>query len=677
MAQSEQKKLSKDSEQGIITYARKAHETLLNQFSLRSNLEMIDRYYMRECDWTDENIRAKIANRIGDKRKLQDVTVPIVMPQVEAALGYMANVFLTGYPIFGVAADPMMEDAAIQMETIVGENATTAGWARQLMMFFRDGLKYNLQAVECEWQQRNVAVVGTSLKSAATNMSDIKQKLWHGNVLKRMDLYNTFFDPRVHPAEISTEGEYAGYIEMYSRVRMKKMINDLYGTIPADVAVRALESSPSGSGTISTATPFTYYAPIINPYPTMNRGNTQTFDWMAWASNINNNSREGIKYKNAYEIMKLYARIIPSDFGIRTEAANTPQVWKFVIVNGSVVLFAERQTNAHNYIPIFFGQPLEDGLDYQTKSFASNVMDMQDIASACWNGWVASKRRLVGDRVLYDPLRIREKDINSTNPEAKIPVRPAAYGKPVGEAVYQFPFRDEQTNSLIQGGEAISRFADRINNQNPAQQGQFVKGNKTLHEYEDVMGHGNSHNQCMALMTEAQVFVPLKECIKLNVLQFQQADVMYNSAKQQHVNIDPLELRKQAIHFKVSDGLVPQDKQMNSDEFQTSLQVVGSSPQIAAGYNLTDMVTYLFKLRGADLRPFEKSQLQRQFEQVQAQWQQVAEMAIKAGQQPPPQPQMPPELIQELQQRQASGGSAPTPTAMALEGTQGGNDGQA
>jgi hypothetical protein len=666
----QQVSLSPDSEKGVLTYAEKCHQLLMNQYSIRSNLETIDRYYTRENDWSEEQIKAKITNRAGDKDRIQNVTVPIVMPHVEAAAGYMANVFLTGYPIFGVSADPSQEDAALQMETIIAENALTAGWHRQLMMFFRDGLKYNLHGLELEWQQKNVYTVDTDV--SMPNSAKPKTTLWKGNVLKRLDLYNTFFDPRVHPSEIHSEGEYAGYIEMFSRVRMKKMMNDLFGKVSISTVKRALESTPAPGGMTSSGAPFSYYMPLINPYPIMTRSSINTFDWMAWANPDQMKQNSGnIRYGNVYEVMKLYARIIPADFGMKVSEENTPQVWKFIIVNGKVVVVAERQSNVHNFLPMFFGQPLEDGLDYQTKSFAQNVMDMQDIASSMWNGYIASKRRLVGDRVIYDPLRIREKDINSANPAAKIPVRPSAYGKPVSEAVFQFPYHDEATQTLLNGAQIVIGYADKINGQNAAQQGQFQKGNKTKFEYEDIMGHGNTHNQIMAMATEVQVFTPMKEAIKLNILQYQNEVVLYNRDKNSQVNVKPSGLRAAAVHFKVSDGLLPTEEQMSTDEFQTAIQTIGSSSTIGSGYNMTPLFTYIMKLRGCDLRPFEKSPLQIQFEQQQQQWQQVAEAAIKAGQKPPPQPQMPPQLVQELQQIQQQGGTMPSPTSAALESTQG------
>lgn len=664
--------ISKETEASLLTYARLAQDQLLSTWQIRNFMLMIDAAYMREVDSTNEQLKALVANLSGNPKKYQDIVVPIIMPQVEAALGYMTNVYLTGNPIFGVTSDPSMIDAALQMETIIGENSIRATWARELMLFFRDGLKYNLHAMECEWEQRTSYTVETD--ATYPNSAKPKNVLWQGNVLRRMNLYNTYFDPRVSPAKIHEEGEYAGYLQLMSRVRMKQWMNELFKKVPYNTIRRAFESSPGASSWTSGA-PGLFYQPQINPLALMNNNTGMTFDWSAWFAGGNNKNRNEIRYNNIYQINKLYARIIPRDFGLQVPEENTPQVWKIWTVNNSVVLMAERLTNAHNWIPMFFGQPMEDGLDYQTKSFAQNVAPMQSIASAMWNGYIASKRRLVTDRVLYDPLRISAKAIGSEDPAAKIPVRPNSFNKPVSEAVYQFPFHDEQADSLLNGATLVQRFADLINGQNAAQQGQFVKGNKTLHEYEDVMGHGNVRNQSMAMMTEFQVFVPMKEAIKLNILQYQPDAVMFNSGKAQNVTIDSVGLRKAAVHFKVSDGIQPIDKLMNGEEWTSALQAVSTSPAIGGAFNVAPMFSYLMKSRGVDLSPFEKSPLQIAFEQAQASWQQVAMQALKAGQPAPPQPVMPPELVAELQQKQKTGGVNVPATSSALEATQGQGEG--
>lgn len=669
MTDAKQVTLSPESERAILNFALKSQQLLTNQYSIRPQMEEIDRYYMREKDYTEENLKARWANRVGDASKIRDVTVPIIMPQVEAALAYYVATFLDGYPTFDIATDPANEAAALQLRTIMGENSVYAGWNRQLTMFFRDGLKYNLHAVECEWAQKTVWDIENTLDSKYQNGAKPKKTLWNGNWLKRMDLYNTFWDPRVHPAEVHSEGEYAGYTDIYSRIRMKKYINDLYGKVDAKTAIRAFESSPVPEVITSTQAPFGYYVPLLNPMPLMYRNNLQTFDWLAWAENLP--TKSGISYGNIYHVMKLYFRLLPSDFGLPGPEQNTPQVWKFIIVNGAVVLFAERQSNIHNYIPIFFGQPIEDGLDYQTKSFATNVVDFQDIASAMYNGYMASKRRLIGDRVLYDPSRVREKDINTKNPAAKIPVRNNAFGKPLSEAVYAFPFNDDQTTTLIETADVVSKMADKVNGQNAAQQGQFTKGNRTKHEYDDIMGHGNDHNKVMAMTTEMQVFVPLKETLKLNVMQYQEDVVLFNRAQQQTVQVKTVDIRQSAVHFKVTDGALPDDLVISGDDFAQAMQAMAQNPQLASGYRIAPMFSYLMKERGADLSPFEKSPAQLQYEQALQAWQQAAAQAAQAKAPfSTPMPQPSPQLQQEMQAAQANGGIPPTQN-QAIEATQG------
>lgn len=653
-----------DQERAVLHYCQRAQEMLLNQFSIRYVLEEADKLYQREKDWTSEEWSARLANKAGDSDKMRNVTVPVIMPQVRSALGYMTNVFLTGYPIFGVAASPQFEDAAMMMESVIAENQETAQWAREMMMFFNDGLKYNIHALECEWESRTVYNVASDVTSPSG--AGVKKVVWKGNVLRRLDLYNSFWDPRVTPADICRKGEFAGYNDVVTRVQFMDMVQSIQSiaAVSQDTINRCIASSPAQGVTSAGVGPYAYYTPMINPFPSTLQQRNRAFDWMSWAMNVPFMKSGITNYANAYIVTKMYARIIPYTMGFNVPEAQVPQIWKFIIINGAVVLYAERQSNAHNFLPIFFGQPLEDGLQYQTKSFAYDVEDMQQIASAFWNGFIASKRRLVGDRVIYDPLRIRKEDINSSNPSAKIPVRPGAYGKPVADSVYQFPYHDENASSFIQAADLITRYANLINGQNPAQQGQFVKGNKTKHEYEDIMGHGNVTNQMMAIMTENQVFTPLKQCIKLNIMQFQDDSSVFNKQQKQDVEVKMDVIREAGINFKVSDGIIPEDKMMSEDEFANALQAIASSPQIGQNYNLGPLFSYIMKTRGADLTPFEKPPEQIQYEQALQVWQQSAAMAAQKGTAfNTPMPQQP-GAQQQLQQGNPGAGNgtaAPTP----------------
>lgn len=619
----------KKSQEGIIEYAKLAYGSLNTQWDLRSKMREMDLAYMREADLSKEQSQAKNANTYGDKTKFQNITVPVVLPQVEAAVTYQSSVFLTGHPLFGIVASPQYMDEAMQMETIIEDQSIRGGWVSQLIQFFRDGFKYNISAIEVPWQRVVTAALETDATFSATQARP-KQVIWEGNGLRRLDPYNLIFDTRICPAEIPTKGEFAGYAELMSRIMLKDYINRLDDKM-VDNVVKAFESGLGSGGYES------YYIPSLNPNTPIDKKKYGSFNWDAWVG-LSNSDRK-IAYKDMYEVTTLYARILPSDFNLKVPAANTPQIWKFVIVNGSVLIYAERQTNAHEKLPILFGQPLDDGLGFQTKSLAENALPFQDITSAMWNSVIAARRRAIGDRGIYDPSRIASEHINNPNPVAKIPVRPAAYGKPVGESYYPIPFRDDQSSILMQETDQVLRMADKVSGQNPVKGGQFVKGNKTRDEFQTVMGNANGRDQLVAMHYESQVFTPLKEILKLNILQYQGGTQLYNREAQQEVKIDPVQLRKAVLEFKVSDGLTPTDKLINADVLQTAMQMIGTSPQLAGSYNIGPMFSYIMKTQGARITEFEKKPEQLAYEQALQAWQQTTLEMAKAGvREFPPQP---------------------------------------
>lgn len=609
------------SQAALVEYVKRCYEATGSNWNIRTRLTAIDRAYMREVDQTLEHQRAKLANSYGDSSKIQNVTVPVMLPVVESAVKYQASVFLTGSPIFGVTAAPEYMDEAIQLESVVEDNSIEGGWVEQFILFFRDGFKYNISAVEVTWERKVTASFETDL-TFSTTQGKPKEIIWEGNSIKRLDMYNVIYDTRVPPTEVHTRGEFAGYTKSMSRIELKGFIATLPDKQLMNNVKSAFESGLGGSGYQR------YFTPDLNPEAiNPSHHGTGDFNWLAWAGV--SGAEQKIAYKDSYEVTTLYARILPSDFDIRVPNASTPQIWKLIYINGQVLLYAERQTNAHNFLPIIFGQPLNDGLGHQTKSLASNVRPFQDITSSFYNSVIASRRRAISDRGIYDPSRISDVHINNPNPAAKIPVRPAAYGKPLSEAYFPIPFRDDQSGLLMQETQALLAMANTVAGQNPASQGQFVKGNKTLKEYDSVMSNSNGRDQLVSMGLEAQVFSPVKKILLSNILQFQGATSIYNRDKEVVVEIDPVVLRKAILSFKVSDGLTPSDKLINADAFQVSMQVIGSSPQIGVGYNLPPLFSYLMKTQGANLKPFEKSPEQMAYEQAAGQYQQMVMQLYK------------------------------------------------
>lgn len=634
---------SKDSCGKIVDYHRRCASLSSSNWNIREQFRSIDLSYMREKDWTEEGWKAEQANRRGDSDKFRNITIPVVLPKVEAAVTYQQSVFLTGQPIFSCVSVPEFAEEASQMDTVIGDQQDYANWVPELLMCLRDGFKYNLQACEVSWAEDKTFSLATSVAYKDGKEGQPTETLWAGNKLKRMDLYNTFWDTRVKPSEVATKGEFAGYNEPMSRIALKKHLAELPSRNNVTEAFESGFQAPVS--TIGSAGNLGYYYPQLNPDAAFDQTSMYGMNWALWAG-FESPSAGGsnIKYNDMYILTTLYARILPSDFGFKgVPGQNTPQVWKFLIVNSQVVVYAEQLTNAHNLIPIIFASPLDDGLGYQTKSFAKNVEPIQQITSALSNSMIASRRRAISDRGLYDPSRVSAAAINNDSPNAKIPVRPSAYGKPLNEAYFPIPFRDDQFQVTSGEIQFYSTYANEITGLNPARQGQFVKGNKTKSEFDTVMSNANGRDQTTSLTLEGNFFGPIKKIIRSNILQYQGGVTLFNKDEERTVVVDPVALRKANLTFKISDGLMPSDKIIDGDTLTAATQLFIGTPQIGAEYNVGDMAAYLFSTRGLKLSTFKKDPKQIAFEQATQQWQ----GAVQALAETLTKMQMTPEQIQE------------------------------
>jgi len=617
--------------QGFVQFEQACYAQFNMGWSVRPMLEFVDKQYMREGNLGYDNVQSILANAQGDFRKIQDPVVPIVYPQVETGLAYLVSSFLTGFPMFSAAGTPQNIDVALQVDTIFQQQQVKGKWVREFMMAFRDGLKYNYMGIDTSWVRETTYSLVTDASFKNGNEGKPEQIVWQGNRCKRIDPYNCIFDMRVPIADVAQKGEFGGYTEIYTRVMLKTLINSLPQEGLVKKNIEPSFSSNIGGGMMAQQ----YYIPQINPNALGNSPvNNVNLNWLAW-SGLENPNKVMPMY-GIYEVTTLYVRIIPSDFNIRTPFASHPQIWKLILINHQYVIYFERLTNAHNMLPTVFGQPIEDGLWFQTKSFAWNVIPYQQIATANMACKAQGDRRRVMDRIFYDPSRIREADINKDNPVARIPVKNSAYNKGVGEAFAVVPFQEQNMAGWVQGAELVLDMAQRVNGINKPQEGQFQKGNKTRREFETVMGNSNARLQTLALFIEAQMMTTIKEILKTNVLQFQGAGSIFNLTEGRGVAIDPVALRKASLELQISDGMLPTDKILDSSFMQVVLQAIASDPGLRAEYDSIDMFIWWAKSQGAKfIDDFKRTPEEKQQYIAQTQ-------AMTNAQQPNvPQPQAP------------------------------------
>ena len=583
--------IPKPQQDALVSYVTGICRANSNRDESRYPMEQVDREYSRTNNEQDpEKQAAKLTNKRGGKKILEDVTVPVLFPQVESALSYLAGVFLTGYPLFGTVTSPENAAAGDMMDAVNAAHQIKGRWAPNLAKCFRDGLKYNKMGAEVVWETRK----GLGLQRDSSGIA-AKPIIWEGNAIRRIDMYNAIYDCRVPLNEVHLRGEFGGYYEIMSKVAFKMFLDNLNPEHRIKNTREALECAVG---------PTYFYMPEITDKLGYDPKD-QAFLPSTWIGA--QSSPDRIKYQGIYEITVLYCRLIPEEFDLRVPASGTPQIWKLIVVNSSVLIYAEKLVNAHGYLPTVFGEVYDDGLGNQTLSFGEQLLETQNMASALWNIRIASARRNVSDRGIYNPEFIEESAINSSNPSAKIPMRRGKFLDDIRKAYYPIPYDPSAAQAVIADAGAILDFGRSVSGISKPFEGSFMKGNRTLGEYQDIRGNGDARLQTVALFVQAQFLDPIKEIIKYNVLQFAKPDSVYFSVKKKRIAINPQVLQDAALDFKSSDGLLPSSKLADSDFLLQFMQIIAQNPEVQQQFDIVALISYLASLRNVpDIEAFRR-----------------------------------------------------------------------
>lgn len=599
-------RMSERSQKSLVGYVRHALEEHKKRNDVIDKMIQIDMAYA--CyKQTEEESGVDTRPAQFPCGTLKDITAPIVVSQVDSHVGYLADVYCSGYPMFPVASSPANMKEAQKLQAIIDTHAILGGYPRQLLKFFRNCVKYNIAALEVDWCPiERYTAIDAVLKPL--DSAQVKKQTEHYSRIRCLNAYNTILDPRCEePADNPIKGEFSGYIELMSRIELIRLLQYLATTDYGYNTTQAIHTAIGAAGT--------------NPMPSFSglyyRENPQIsdlisarsfrdyydFDWSRWMENTP--QKTGRPVRGMYEVCTLYARIIPEEHGIYAPNKDIPQIYKLTVVNNERLICAKRVISAYDLLPIFVGQPFEDGFGEQTKSTAEQQLPYQDGISKLINIRFHSARRAVADRGIYDPKMIDPADVNSPHPAAKIPIKPNSKlgGKELSDAYYPIPFDGRGTDGVIQDANVLAGMSGQQTGLNKPQTGEFQKGNKSVQEWQDTMAGSDNRLRLSPMALEYQVMMPLKEQLKLNIFQHGPKGIFQDVKKGETVEItdaDMSALRKTVLYFKVADGFVPISKIAATNVIKEGFVLIGNSPMLQQSYGpmLPKMFAHLMSLQG-------------------------------------------------------------------------------
>lgn len=561
--------IKKDQEEALVAYIRELIQTRTNLNLLRTKFEICDRIVAREP-------------KKGEKRL--EVTAPIVMPQADTMVAYLTSIFLNTPSIFPVTTTPDAQEIADSVNTLFKSFARDWKWKRNLLLCFKDASKYDLMAAECTWKEVKVGTVSSD--TVVTNNSvqrTMAETVKQGFSITHLDPYNTFWDTSVPAALLAEDGEFAGYFERKSSIQLHKYLLSLPINNGYNHRLREIKDSQNSCGN--------YYTPNIVDYdPTTGVTN--------WDSHFDSMLNVATGASNSHEVTTVYCRIVPADFSMEVPAKGTPQIWKFVVVNMKYIVYAECKSNAHDYLPIVLGQPFESNLKYQQKALPEELATLQDLASKLWSMEVESSRRIVSNREVYNPLLVRSEDINNPSPTAKIALRNAAYNQDIRQAIYSIPYNDPAIGTRSSLAQGIAQFASIVTGQNQVSNGQFVKGNKTNDQFNEVLSRSDARQVAMAVLLEDQFFGVLKHLLLYDLLQYQQPMKVFDMDSKQEIEVAPEKFLDTAIEFTINDSLSIGEDNVSPDTIMVAMQTMQSLPQLAQQYDIGKVFAFMMSKSG-------------------------------------------------------------------------------
>lgn len=490
---------------------------------------------------------------------------PITISQCDAMLAYLVEVFLSGVPLFPVVGMGEKRKVADQLESILWNHSTLAGYHRQLQLMLTDAVRYNVSFLATEWKSFEDPQFVSRLLTQGEVGTGVELSYKSLTELTRWDPYNVFFDETVLPADLSRKGDFVGYVERMTKQRLRRFLQELSGENLATNVKEALENTSGIS----------YYTepPTITSYASAPSKKGQ-IDWSQYMTKF----QQGVG-SDVSEVSTLYVRIAPSDLEISAPQPNSVQIWKMVVVNGEVLVHLSKVNTAKNLLPVLVGQPWEDGMGYQTQGVGEQSASFQLAAGVTTEAFYAQLAKALKNPGIYDSEMISSADINSKSPTGQIPARLSSLGtKRLGEAWMPFPVNSEAMALSLQASRQQGEFAQTVLGLNNAQQGRFQKGNKSVTEWEDTMSYADTRPALRALSLESQVFGPLKEILRYNFILYGQDAVVDSQTSGEEIQVVVQQLREASLSFRMADGHTPKSKLLNPMALKELSLMIGQNP---------------------------------------------------------------------------------------------------
>lgn len=586
----------------VIDDMTQRDESLLNQH--RIDTMHLKRMYNRRLLEAEDEKRGVCYDKERSDREHGTppaMVVPVVGPITETAAAALVNIFLATPEVFPIAQQPGREHVVEAYNALLRKYASSFGWRSALSAAIVKGVRHNFAAVEVGWKRRSVKVLSNALASDGSIKA--KSAAETGVAIKSLDSYNVFWDQSVLPEDVAAQGDFAGYVETYSTVRLIGLLKELNSPIKQSSKefVALCKGAPSKSV-------YTDHRP---------NSTTKRTDW----ASILQLDVVPTSDTSLHEVVTMYCRTVPAAYGLKKfPNSEDVVVWKLTVVDGSYLAAAEQLTNVHGLIPILLCRPSAHDPDSDWGSLTSELAPYQKLATTLWAAELSAVRKAARERLLYDPSKLNNpEELAVVDGDSHVAVKGSAIGAGLENIVKPLGVNPGPLGVRINEAAQVVQMANLAGGQNAVQQGAFVRGNKTNEQFRQTISGTSSRTQLLAIRLEDAMMARVREIIASDMLQYQTAVTVYDPTTGESINVDPKLLRETAVSFEMADGLVAVNDKVTPELLASVFQTVVANPNASAEFRTTDLIVHLLAQSGVrGLHAFKKSRQELANEQAAA-----------------------------------------------------------
>lgn len=531
----------------------------------------------------DDKVRQEKHERDGTPQSTT-ISLPLTWVHIDDMMTYYAQTFAPNRGMFYHTAGPENSATAAQLVALMNSHAIYGSYYRHLLRAIFNILKFNVGGLTNAWATE----FGPKLNVGANGETTVgSQKIFSGNKVAAVDMYNLFYDPSCELSQLHKDGEWFGIAEMKSHYWLKnKCLEGIYFN-----CMDILDSESPSDFTAEYYKDPPMEAKITDHYS--GSGTSGSTNWYSYLT-----GSEGPMVNNAFELVHMYIRINPNDFGLipgtkeQKEARNRYEIWRFTICNSTKIVQAQYMPNIHNYLPAFFGVMNDDFMRDAAKSPAEVLNPLQQFSSFLLNTHVKASMKNLFGTTFYDSSRIDYSKIPAGEVSARVPIKPQGYGQDIRTMV----LHDNNLLDTKQTLDDLQGMMGLIDQFFPTQSlpSQIAGIDRAIDSQVAAVQQGSNRRQHKgARLLDDTLMRPLRFSLYYNIIQFQEdgADIAdYFTGKSTKVDLS--NLRDISIIDLIGQGLKAIDRQSVAGLMQQVIFAMIQAPQAAQGIDILSMLDY-------------------------------------------------------------------------------------